>query len=80
MVSFVLYSGDTEQTHAEMYEVISKTAAFVAKAGSSLESKIKEKNLGNPKFGFLNPWNEFHAYYRSQVEYFISQGGADNSM
>lgn len=80
MVSFVLHSGETEQNKAEIYEVISKTAAFVAKAGPSLESKIKEKNFGNPKFGFLNPWNEFHAYYRSQVDYFTSHGSADNSM
>ncbi|KAG2176129.1 hypothetical protein INT43_005362, partial [Umbelopsis isabellina] len=73
-------SGEVEQNNADIYEVITKTAAFVAKAGSSLESKIKEKNFGNPKFAFLNPWNELHAYYRSQVDYFISQGGADNSM
>ncbi|KAM3588774.1 hypothetical protein VKS41_001212 [Umbelopsis sp. WA50703] len=73
-------SGETEQNNADVYKVISKTAAFVAKAGPSLESKIKEKNLGNPKFGFLNPWNEFHAHYRSQVDYFISEARTDSSI
>ncbi|KAG2187607.1 hypothetical protein INT44_005296 [Umbelopsis vinacea] len=58
----------TEQpNHDDIYEAIEKTAAFVAKAGPSLESKIKEKHLGNPKFAFLQPWNEHHAYYRSRV-------------
>jgi Surp module len=59
----------TEQLNSvDIYEAIEKTAAFVGKAGPSLESKIKEKNLGNPKFAFLQPWNEHHAYYRSRVE------------
>ncbi|CAO3680483.1 unnamed protein product [Umbelopsis ramanniana] len=57
-----------QPNNVDIHEAIEKTAAFVAKAGPSLESKIKEKNLGNPKFAFLQPWNEYHAYYRSRVE------------
>ncbi|KAH8555465.1 alternative splicing regulator-domain-containing protein [Umbelopsis sp. PMI_123] len=52
----------------DIYAAIEKTAAFVAKAGPSLESKIKENNIGNPKFAFLQPWNEYHTYYRSRVD------------
>ncbi|KAI8576202.1 hypothetical protein K450DRAFT_258085 [Umbelopsis ramanniana AG] len=57
-----------QPNNVDIYEAIEKTAAFVAKAGPSLESKIKEKNLGNPKFAFLQPWNEHHAYYRTRVD------------
>ncbi|CAO3659062.1 unnamed protein product [Umbelopsis vinacea] len=39
-------SNSSEQENKDIYDIIEKTAAFVAKAGSSLESKIKEKNLG----------------------------------
>jgi hypothetical protein len=68
-----LFGSSPEQTNVDMYEVIEKTAAFVAKAGPLLESKIKEKNLENPKFSFLQPWNEFHTHYRARVDALTSQ-------
>ncbi|RUP45463.1 hypothetical protein BC936DRAFT_148162 [Jimgerdemannia flammicorona] len=48
--------------------IVDKTAAFVAKSGPSLESRIRDKNGSDPRFGFLLPWNEFHGYYRSRVD------------
>ncbi|CAD5209314.1 unnamed protein product [Bursaphelenchus okinawaensis] len=47
--------------------IVEKTAAFVAKNGIDFENKIKEKESGNSRFGFLAPNDPYHAYYRSKV-------------
>lgn len=44
--------------------IIDKTAEFVAtRGGLELEEKIREKELYNPKFAFLNLGDPYHAYY-----------------
>ncbi|KAJ3045277.1 hypothetical protein HDV00_011149 [Rhizophlyctis rosea] len=58
----------------ELQERIEKTARFVARNGNAFESKIKQKNAGDSKFAFLNPWNEHHAYYRAKVKE-VQEGG-----
>jgi splicing factor 3A subunit 1 len=42
----------------------------VARNGIEFENKIKEKEINNPRFGFLSPSDPYHAFYRSQVTAF----------
>ena len=44
--------------------VIDKTAAFVSKNGEKFVERIREKEIDNPKFNFLNPNDPYYAYYR----------------
>ncbi|RKO87644.1 hypothetical protein BDK51DRAFT_38800 [Blyttiomyces helicus] len=48
--------------------IIAKMASFVARNGPSFEAKVKQKNLGDPRFGFLLPWNASHKIYLRMVE------------
>ncbi|KAJ1925657.1 hypothetical protein IWQ60_004439 [Tieghemiomyces parasiticus] len=54
---------DTALEHA-----IAKTAASVAQGGEALEQLIISRHAESPTFAFLFPWNEYHAYYRYQLE------------
>lgn len=45
---------------------IDKTALYVAKNGNEFEHKLIEKK--SQTFSFLNPDNEFHAYYKMKVK------------
>lgn len=57
------YSGPTPPT--ELQIVIDKTALYVAKNGDEFEETLKKKN--DSRFPFLNPTDEFHAYYSFKV-------------
>lgn len=57
------YSGPTPPT--ELQIVIDKTALYVAKNGYEFEETLKKKN--DSRFPFLNPTDEFHAYYSFKV-------------
>lgn len=48
----------------EMCEVISKTAGYVKRNGSSFETRIKTKEQQNAKFSFLQDHDPYHAYYK----------------
>ena len=42
-------------------------AQFVARVGPNFEEKVLTKERNNPKFGFIQPSNPYHAYYKKQV-------------
>lgn len=48
----------------EMCEVISKTAGYVKRNGSSFETRIKTKEQQNAKFSFLQDQDPYNAYYK----------------
>ncbi|KAG0173126.1 hypothetical protein DFQ30_008798 [Apophysomyces sp. BC1015] len=72
-------SDENEEDHAskkppsDIADVIDKTARFVAKAGKDLETRIKQRHTGDPKFAFLQSENIYHAYYKTQIECFQSR-------
>ncbi|KAH8306328.1 hypothetical protein KR018_007827 [Drosophila ironensis] len=47
-----------------------ETASFVARNGPEFEARIRQNELGNPKFNFLNGGDPYHAYYRHKVNEF----------
>ncbi|CAG8493205.1 3399_t:CDS:2 [Cetraspora pellucida] len=49
--------------------IIDKMATYVSKSGESLEAKVREKHIDDPRFSFLLPWNEFHSYYRQRIQH-----------
>ncbi|KAG0241874.1 SF3a splicing factor complex subunit [Actinomortierella wolfii] len=54
----------------EIRKVADKTAAFVATSGSGaqLEERLRQKEMNNPKFCFLNPSDPYHAYYAMKIK------------
>ncbi|CAG8515462.1 2051_t:CDS:2 [Funneliformis caledonium] len=48
--------------------IVDKMSAYVAKNGQSLEAKVREKHIDDPRFSFLLPWNEFHPYYKQKIK------------
>ncbi|TMS35347.1 hypothetical protein L596_002771 [Steinernema carpocapsae] len=57
--------------------IVDKTATFVARNGLDFETKIREKEAGNPRFSFLNPSDPYNAYYRNKVQ--LLQNGANDA-
>lgn len=51
-------------------DIVDKTASFVARNGPEFESRIRQNELGNPKFNFLNVGDPYHAYYQHKVKDF----------
>ena len=47
-----------------------KTASFVARNGPEFEHRIRQNEVNNPKFNFLNPTDAYHAYYQHKVKEF----------
>uniref|UniRef100_A0A182P2N1 Splicing factor 3A subunit 1 n=1 Tax=Anopheles epiroticus TaxID=199890 RepID=A0A182P2N1_9DIPT len=62
----------------EVRNIVDKTASFVARNGPEFESRIRQNELGNPKFNFLSPGDPYHAYYQHKVQE-IREGRTDNS-
>ncbi|XP_052872500.1 splicing factor 3A subunit 1 [Anopheles cruzii] len=60
----------------EVRNIVDKTASFVARNGPEFESRIRQNELGNPKFNFLSPGDPYHAYYQFKVQE-IREGRAD---
>ncbi|CAH8493673.1 unnamed protein product [Dicrocoelium dendriticum] len=54
----------------EVRNIVDKTASFVARNGPDFESRIRQNELNNPKFNFLNPADPYHAYYQHKVREF----------
>ncbi|KAI8046180.1 hypothetical protein M5D96_002380 [Drosophila gunungcola] len=52
-----------------------ETASFVARNGPEFEARIRQNELGNPKFNFLNGGDPYHAYYRHKVNEFREGNG-----
>ncbi|KAJ3061344.1 hypothetical protein HK102_009150, partial [Quaeritorhiza haematococci] len=57
----------------DLCAIIDKLANFVARNGGAFEAKVKAKNIGDSRFGFLLPWNEYHPYYQHKVSEFAAQ-------
>lgn len=54
----------------EVRNIVDKTASFVARNGPEFEARIRQNEINNPKFNFLNPSDPYHAYYRHKVNEF----------
>ncbi|KAH8419123.1 hypothetical protein KR222_006216 [Zaprionus bogoriensis] len=59
----------------EVRNIVDKTASFVARNGPEFEARIRQNELGNPKFNFLNGGDPYHAYYRHKVNEFREGNG-----
>lgn len=42
----------------------------MARNGPEFEARIRQNELGNPKFNFLSSGDPYHAYYRHKVNEF----------
>lgn len=51
----------------EVRNIVDKTAGFVARNGVEFEQRIKQNEINNPKFNFLNSGDPYHAYYQHRV-------------
>ena len=51
----------------EVRNIVDKTASFVARNGPEFEQRIKQNEINNPKFNFLNNGDPYHAYYQHRV-------------
>ena len=49
-------------------DIVDKTASFVARNGPEFEARIRQNELGNAKFNFLNGGDPYHAYYQFKVK------------
>ena len=51
----------------EVRNIVNKTASFVARNGPEFEQRIKQNEINNAKFNFLNVGDPYHAYYQHKV-------------
>ncbi|KAM3967004.1 LOW QUALITY PROTEIN: splicing factor 3A subunit 1 [Aphomia sociella] len=63
----------------EVRNIVDKTASFVARNGPEFEARIRQNELGNPKFNFLNSGDPYHAYYQHKVREIREGKGTDVS-
>ncbi|XP_014223741.1 splicing factor 3A subunit 1 [Trichogramma pretiosum] len=63
----------------EVRNIVDKTASFVARNGPEFESRIRQNELGNPKFNFLNVGDPYHSYYQHKVKDFKEGKGQEPS-
>ncbi|XP_017539492.1 splicing factor 3A subunit 1 [Pygocentrus nattereri] len=63
----------------EVRNIVDKTASFVARNGPEFEARIRQNEINNPKFNFLNPTDPYHAYYRHKVNEFKEGKGQEPS-
>ncbi|VEN49201.1 unnamed protein product [Callosobruchus maculatus] len=63
----------------EVRNIVDKTASFVARNGPEFEARIRQNELGNPKFNFLNTGDPYHAYYQHKVKEFKEGKGQEQS-
>ncbi|XP_045767260.1 splicing factor 3A subunit 1 [Maniola jurtina] len=61
----------------EVRNIVDKTASFVARNGPEFEARIRQNELGNPKFNFLNSGDPYHAYYQHKVKEIREGKGTD---
>ena len=52
----------------DLQPIIDKTAEYVARNSEEFERTVLEKHCGDPKFGFLNPWDKYYSYYKLQLQ------------
>lgn len=61
----------------EVRNIVDKTASFVARNGPEFEHRIRQNEVNNPKFNFLNPADAYHAYYQHKVKEFKEGKGQE---
>lgn len=64
----------------EVRNIVDKTASFVARNGPEFEARIRQNEIGNPKFNFLNFGDPYHAYYQYKVKDFREGRGQEPSV
>ena len=52
----------------------------MARNGPEFETRIRQNELNNPKFNFLNPNDPYHAYYQYKVKDFKEGKGQSVQM
>lgn len=52
----------------ELRNIVDKTAAFVARNGPEFEARIRQNEINNSKFNFLNTGDPYNAYYQHKVK------------
>ena len=65
---------------SEIRDIIKKTAWYVSKKGLEFEFKIKENELNNVKFSFLNSNDPYHDYYIHYRTSLFSRNYDDSSL
>ncbi|XP_064644330.1 splicing factor 3A subunit 1-like [Lineus longissimus] len=63
----------------EVRNIVDKTASFVARNGPEFETRIRQNEINNPKFNFLNPNDPYNAYYQHKVKEFKEGRGQEPS-
>ncbi|XP_012938443.1 splicing factor 3A subunit 1 [Aplysia californica] len=61
----------------EVRNIVDKTASFVARNGPEFENRIRQNEVNNPKFNFLQPADAYHAYYQHKVVEFKEGRGQE---
>ncbi|XP_025079375.1 splicing factor 3A subunit 1-like [Pomacea canaliculata] len=61
----------------EVRNIVDKTASFVARNGPEFENRIRQNEINNSKFNFLNPADAYHAYYQHKVKEFREGKGQE---
>nr|XP_057920148.1 splicing factor, suppressor of white-apricot homolog [Doryrhamphus excisus] len=57
----------------DVQAVIDKLAEYVVRNGLKFESSVRAKN--DPRFDFLQPWNQYNSYYEYKKNYFMQKEG-----
>ncbi|KAM6976010.1 LOW QUALITY PROTEIN: splicing factor, suppressor of white-apricot homolog [Tautogolabrus adspersus] len=57
----------------DIQPVIDKLAEYVARNGLKFEASVRAKN--DPRFDFLQSWNQFNSYYEFKKNYFMHKEG-----
>lgn len=70
MLFISMFSILSSCSHVKIIDIVDKTASFVARNGPEFEARIRQNELGNPKFNFLSSGDPYHAYYRHKVNEF----------
>ncbi|XP_059145516.1 splicing factor 3A subunit 1-like [Physella acuta] len=61
----------------EVRNIVDKTASFVARNGPEFENRIRQNEVNNPKFNFLQPTDAYHGYYQHKVAEFREGRGQE---
>ncbi|XP_067339943.1 splicing factor, suppressor of white-apricot homolog isoform X2 [Channa argus] len=57
----------------DIQPVIDKLAEYVARNGLKFEASVRAKN--DPRFDFLQSWNQYNSYYEFKKNYFMQKEG-----
>ncbi|XP_028317991.1 splicing factor, suppressor of white-apricot homolog isoform X2 [Gouania willdenowi] len=57
----------------DIQPVIDKLAEYVARNGLKFETSVRAKN--DPRFDFLQSWNQYNTYYEFKKNYFLQKEG-----